>query len=101
MSGCGASCVLFIWTLFLLPIIMSLIFLLIKKNKLKSKGRYFLVNTVIGYASIIGFNFLISFIVKNFIDSSTINMNILSIVSTILLFVPPIIFSYLLAKKFT
>ena len=101
MNGCGVACVLFIWSVFLLPIIVSLTFLFIKKNKLKSKSKFFLLSTAIGYALLIGFNFLIGFVLRNFIDSSNVNMNTLSMITTILLFIPPIISSYFLAKKFT
>ena len=101
MSGCGITCVLYIWSVFLLPIILSLTFLFIKKNKLKSKGKFFLLNTSIGYILLIGINFLSGFVLKNFIDSSNINMNVLSIITIILLYIPPIIPSYFLAKKFT
>ena len=100
MSGCGAVCVLFIWSIFLLPIIISSSYLFIKKNQIKSKAKYLIISTIIGYMLIIGFNFLIGFVLRNFIDSSNINMNTLSLITTLLLYIPPILASHLLAKNF-
>jgi len=107
MSGCGITCALFIWIGFLWPIIVSILFILIKK--MDNKGKYFLVSTSIGYVIFIFFNFLIMFLSRKFIDVDEfikngtdleLVSNIVGWITPIALFIPPIIFSYYLSKKY-
>ena len=110
MNGCGIACVLFIWIIFLWPIIVSILFILIKK--INNKGKYFLISVSVGYIILIFCNILIIFLsrkflnidelvklVKNGTDLELLN-NILGWTTSIILFLPPILFSYYLSKKY-
>jgi len=107
MNGCGITCVLFIWITFLWPIIVSILFILIKK--INNKGKYFLISVSIGYIVLIFCNILITFLsrkflnvdelVKNGTDLELVS-NILGWTTSIISFLPPIILSYYLSKKY-
>lgn len=64
MDNCGPACILFIWAGFLWPVIVSGVYLFIKRHGIISKVTYFLVSTFGGYVLLIGLNFLIGLIAK-------------------------------------
>jgi len=102
MDNCGPTCILFIWAGFLWPVIVSGFYLIIKRDKIVSKGKYFLVSTFGGYILLIGFNFLISFIASSFLGpDSEVEMKTLVMVTTMILFIPPVVFSHVLSKKYS
>ena len=93
-------CILFIWVGFLWPIIVSSFYLIIYKRQITAKGKYFLLSTIGGYVLLIGLNFLISILARNFLEvDSDIDMNILAFSTTIILFIPPVVFSHVLSKR--
>ena len=109
MSRCGGSCVAFIWVSFLWPALVTIPYLILQ-NKINKKGKYFLINTILGYALFVAGNFIIMFLVRNFIDveelmNSGANLEHVSswvIGATVLfMYIPPIISSYFVAKKFS
>lgn len=99
MNNCGLTCVLFIWISFLWPIIVTSFYLIIKRKQITAKGKYFLLSTTGGYVLLIGLNFLISFLARSFIEPNDIGMITLAIGTTIILFIPPVIFSHVLSKR--
>ena len=100
MNNCGPICILFIWIGFFWPVIVSGFYLVIKREQITSKGKYFLLSTFGGYVLFIGFNFLISYLARNFLEiNSEEEMNTLVLITAIMLFIPPIIFSYVLSKR--
>jgi len=100
MDNCGLTCVLFIWIGFLWPIIVSSFYLIIRKKQIIAKGKYFLLSTIGGYVLLIGLNFLISFFARNFLEvNSDIGMKILAFSTTVILFIPPVVFSHMLSKR--
>ena len=109
MSGCGIECVIFIWVSFLWPVLVTAAYLHFKKSITK-KGKYFLINTIIGYAIYILTNILLMYFARNFInidelENSGVNLesaaNIFIFVSMLILFLPPVASSYYVAKKFS
>jgi hypothetical protein len=109
MSGCGVGCVIFIWASFLWPIIVSIAFLLFK-SKIIKKGKYFLVNSLVGYGIFICVNILIIILTRTFIDIEKLTENGVNIemlansifwVGILVLYFPPIVSSHLLAKRFS
>ena len=100
MDNCGLICILFIWIGFLWPIIVSGFYLIIRKKQITAKGKYFLLSTIGGYTLFIGFNFLISFLARNFLEvNSDEGMKILALTTTMILFIPPVIFGHVLFKR--
>ncbi len=102
MDNCGPICILFIWNGFLWPLIVSGLYLIVKKQQITSKGKFFLLSSLGGYVLMIGLNFLISFIAKSFLGpNSEVEMKTLAIVITMILFIPPVILSHVLSKKYS
>lgn len=102
MSGCEIECALFIWLGFLWPLIITSIYLITNKQQISSKGKYFLLSTFGGYALMIGFNFLIAFLANSFLDiNSGVEMKTLALGTTIILFIPPMVLSHVLYKKYS
>ena len=100
MDNCGSACILYIWIAFLWPIIVSSFYLIIRKKQIIAKGKYFLLSAIGGYVLLVGFNFLISFLVRNFLELDSVNIKILAIATTIILFILPVVFSHVLFKKY-
>jgi len=102
MDNCGTICILFIWSGFLWPLIVSGFYLIIKKQQIRSKGKFFLLSSLGGYVLLIGFNFLISFIARSFLGpESEVEMKTLAMVTTMILFIPPVVLSHVLSKKYS
>lgn len=110
MDGCGLGCVIFIWVGFLWPVITTYAFLLIRGRHISRKVKYFFVSALVGYALFIGTNVLVTLLVRSFLDTERLmekGINAEALVSDIfwviglLLFVPPVISSYRLAKRFS
>ena len=100
MSNCGLICILFIWIGFLWPILVSSFYLIINKQKIRAKAKYFLSSTLGGYILLISLNWLIGFLARNFLEiNSHEGMNILALSTTMILFIPPVIFSHILFKR--
>ena len=102
MDNCGPACILFIWAGFLWPIIVSGFFLIIKRDKIISKRKYFLVSTFGGYVLLIGFNFFIGFVARIYIDpNGDAEMKTIVMVTTMILLLPPVVLSHVLSKKYS
>ena len=100
MSNCGLICILFIWIVFLWPILVSSFYLIINRQKIRAKVRYFLLSTIGGYILLVSLNWLIGFLARNFLEiNSHEGMNILALSTTVILFIPPVIFSHVLFKR--
>ena len=93
---------------FLSPIIVSIIFILIRK--IANKGKYFIISIPIGYMIFIASNLLTTFLARTFIDTEELIKNgtdlemvsnIVGWTTPILLFMPIIVFNYYLSKKYT
>ena len=109
MSGCGTGCVIFIWVGFLWPVIISIAYLAFK-TEINKKGIYFLASTMAGYGMYIAINFLMVFLLRTFIDIEKITENGVNVeilanslfwVSLFVIFLPPVLSSHLLAKRFS
>ena len=110
MDGCGLGCVIFIWVGFLWPVITTYAVLLIKGRHISRKRKYFFVSTLTGYGLFIGANVLVTFLARWFLDTEQLmekGVNIETLASGmfwtigLLLYLPPAISSYLLAKRFS
>jgi hypothetical protein len=101
MNGCGPICILFISSVFLWPLIVSSFYLIIKREQITSKGKYFLLSTSGGYILLVAFNFLIGLFARNFLAPDSVNMKILAIATTVILLIPPVVLSHVLYKKYS
>ena len=105
MNGCRAVCIILLWTLFLWPIIVSSYYLILKKQQLTCKGKYFLVSSLVGYTLIIGASALINLLKSNtivmeqLIRSTESQQALTWWIEAAILFLPTIILSYILAKR--
>ena len=90
----------YLFGLVLWPIIVSSFYLNIRKKQIISKRKYFLLSTIGGYILFIGFNFLLSFLARNFVDiNNDVGVQILLYATPIFLYIPPIILSHILSKR--
>ena len=109
MSGCGIGCVVFIWVSFLWPILVTIAYLMFK-GAIRHKAKYFLASVIVGYLLFATVTFLGSFLVRQFIDIDRLmdgNLNIelltglLFVISVLAHYIPPILSSHMLAKRFS
>ena len=105
MSGCGITCVIFIWVSFLWPVIVSGAYLTIKQN-IEKQGKYFLISTVLGYILLVSSNFLVSYLAAilikgGFTEGKELYVNPVIWLTVVLLYLPPVISSHALAKKYS
>lgn len=109
MGGCGGWCVIFIWVSFLWPILVTAGYLYFKKS-ITRKGKYFFINIIVGYVVYGLTNVLIMYFARHYITieelrNSGINMesaeNIFVLIAILILFLPPIVSSHFVAKKFS
>lgn len=107
MSGCGTGCILLLWTLFLWPFIVAFGYLLLKGKQIISKGKFFLLSLLIGYALIIGVNVLMNYLKEStditelFLNSSVTQQSFLWWVEACILFIPTVIASHVLSRKYS
>ncbi len=90
MNSCGAGCVLFIWLIFLWPIIVSITLLNIFAPKILKRWTYFFISALLGYLFLILLNYSM-----NYLNSQPLLM-----VLVVVLF-PQVAISYFLARKFS
>ena len=109
MSECGLGCIIFIWVSFLWPVIITVAYIVLKKV-ITRKSMYFLASIAAGYGMLIVINFLIMPLLKTSIDIEKITENGVNIeiltsslfwIGLFTIYLPPILSSYLLAKKFS
>jgi hypothetical protein len=93
MEGCGVACVLFIWLVFLWPILVTAACIVWKKKKIEKVGLFAFLSILIGYAILIGLQLLSPFILDGDIGYAWD-----LIISISLLF--PVITTFYLSTKF-
>jgi hypothetical protein len=107
MSGCGIGCILLLWTIFLWPLIVSFFYLILKRKSIISKGKFFLLSSLIGYTLTIGVSVLMNFLkditeITEFILNSTeTQQSLIWWFESCILFLPTIVSSHLLARKYS
>ena len=105
MSGCGTVCILFIWAVFLFPILTSTCCLILKKQKIIYKLKYFFISSLVGYSWIAAIS-----IVMNLLNSNeAIHEKLLKVfmefpnltwwVETALFVLPVLVLSYLFSEN--
>ena len=101
--------VLFIWIVFLWPLIVAGVYLLWQRRYIQHKKTFFFASTVIGYLAMILINFISFYFVKTFLNVEDIkngNLNAetyvfwLSIVGVVILLMSSVFPTHLLLKKF-
>ena len=107
MSGCGIGCILLLWTIFLWPLIVSLFYLILKSKSIISKGKFFLLSSLVGYALIIGVSILMNFLKDNteitefILNSTETQQSLIWWFEGCILFLPTIISNHVLARKYS
>ncbi len=107
MSGCGVACILYIWTLFLWPFIVPSGYIVFKGKQIISKGKFFLLSLLIGYALIIGVIVLMNYLKDNtemnelLLNSTEIQQTLFWWFGTCIMFLPTIVASHVLSKKYS
>jgi hypothetical protein len=99
MDGCGITCVLFIWVVFLWPIISTAVWWLLGKSKIKNVGRFFSFGILVGYIYFYFVNFGIPLI--NINPLSYIDYELHNKLFPIIYFLPQLVFNGLLFKKYS
>ena len=105
MSGCGFFCFLFIWAGFLFPILVSICCLIVKREKIFYKLKYFFISSFVGYTWVVVFTTF-----RNLIQSNEVihkkwysllleYPNTFMTIDLALYVVPVLILSYLLSKN--
>jgi len=102
--------VVFIWVVFLWPVLLSGFYLAWKKSLIKSKGKFFLASTAVGYVLLILGNILGTALILGFVKASgtyveTPNtetfVTIITAVIMAILLLLPVVSTHLLAKRFS
>lgn len=102
MDNCGQACILFIWSGLLWPLIVPGFYLIIKRQQITSKGKFFLLCSFYGYVLLIGCDFFIIFIARILLGpDSEVEMKTLAMAITVILFISPIILSHVMSKKYS
>ena len=105
MSGCGFFCFLFIWAVFLFPILVSICCLIVKREKIFYKLKYFFISSFVGYVWVAIFTTFRNILQSNeAINKKWYSLlleypNTLMTIDLALHIVPILILSYLLSKN--
>lgn len=100
MDGCGLGCVIFIWVGLLWPVLVTLAFMATKGASISRKGKYFLASVFVGYLLFIVGNVLAAWLARALIDTIQPVVTSVFLVTAILLYVPPVISTYFIAKRY-
>ena len=102
--------VLFLWVLFLWPVLLGGFYLVWKKGVIKSKGKFFLASVAVGYTVLLIGNFLgpaILFGVLKASEQTTVRpdaepmVNMITTVIMAILFVLPVFSTHYISKRFS
>jgi hypothetical protein len=102
--------VLFLWVLFLWPVLLAGFYLVWKKGVIRSKGKFFLASVAVGYAALVAANFLAASFLMAFLGTNGISgkganaetaVDALAVVAAVILFLLPVFSTHYMAKRFT
>jgi hypothetical protein len=102
--------VLFLWVLFLWPVLLAGFYLAWKEGVIISKGKFFLASVIVGYAVLVATNFLaasflMAFLGTNGISSKGANaetaVDALAVVAAAILFLLPVFSTHCMSKRFS
>ena len=106
----GWEGVVFLWVMFLWPVLLGGIYLVWKKGALKSKGKFFLASVAVGYLALLVGNFLGAALLLGFVKVAGISgesantetvVNSLTAVTAAILFLLPALTTHYMAKRFS
>lgn len=101
MDGCGLACVIFIWVGFLWPVLVTFAFMAIKGASITRKGKYFIASVLVGYLLYVVGNTFAAWLARSLIDTIQPVATSIFFVTALLLCVPPVISTYLIAKRYS
>mgnify|MGYP000495225789 CR=1 FL=1 len=102
--------VVFIWVVFLWPVLLGGFYLAWKKNLIKSKGKFFVSSIAVGYAVLILGNFLGTALTFGFLKAAGISVespnaetvvNILTAAIMAILLLLPVVSTHFIARRFS
>jgi len=94
VNKCMISYSLLFWTFW--PMIVTLLYLLVREKQITSKRKFFFLGSLIGYILIIGNSITHNFLKQHFEDIDAI----LTIIARILVILLPVLVNYLLLRRF-